>query len=479
MGNSKKSSAEEVEAAKAAENLLARRRARKSLGAFVKYVHGFSPARHHQEWIDALEDESIRRLLIIAPPAHAKTNWISIFYPAWKLGSNLNLHFGLVSNTATQAYKPSVAVRDTLRYSPRYQELFPDIKPDFGKGWAENEWFLRRENQADKNPSFVATGVGGPILGDRLDEVLFDDMCDQENTSTKFQLDKVFDWARGTPLSRLGPDGRAICICTRWHEGDPAGRWMKDPKWKVIKMPAEGYYAPKEALWAAQWPLGKLQEKRVELGTWRYQGMYMGDPSMPAGNIFKRHWWRYHDAPPSNINDLVQIWDTAFKEDTSADYSVCHTWARSKGMFYLLDRIRDRMEWPALLRAAKAQYEKWQPRLCLIEEKASGISLLQALRYSTRMKVLGVKAETSKLARSTSISSLVEAQRVSLPRDAPWLEEYIREHAIFPNGEYDDEVDCTTHVLLYWTQGQEGTRVIVQQMPVVITPELDAVDGES
>ena len=45
-----------------------RARARQSLGEYAEFVHGMSPARHHREWVSALEDERIKRLLIIAPP---------------------------------------------------------------------------------------------------------------------------------------------------------------------------------------------------------------------------------------------------------------------------------------------------------------------------------------------------------------------------------------------------------------------------
>ena len=51
---------------------------------------------------------------------------------------------------------------------------------------------------------------------------------------------------------------------------------------------------------------------------------------------------------------------------------------------YLVDLVRKRLEFPQLVAAAKALYEKWtfdwgRPRL-LIEDKGSGTSLIQALK---------------------------------------------------------------------------------------------------
>ncbi len=41
---------------------------------------------------------------------------------------------------------------------------------------------------------------------------------------------------------------------------------------------------------------------------------------------------------------------------------------------------------------------------------------------------------------------------VHLPREAPWLDSYIHELLIFPNGRHDDQVDSTAQALDWFKQ---------------------------
>jgi phage terminase large subunit-like protein len=75
----------------------------------------------------------------------------------------------------------------------------------------------------------------------------------------------------------------------------------------------------------------------------------------------------------------VQSWDTASKATELSDFSVCTTWGIAGKDLYLLDVLRRRMEYPELKRAAREQRERFGPSVVLIEDKASGIQLIQEL----------------------------------------------------------------------------------------------------
>ena len=147
----------------------------------TRFVHGYSMPYHQLIWAEALEDQSIKRLLIIAPPKWGKSPVIGD-YLGWRIGSDPEgYHCIYVSNTATQANKYSVALRDTIAYNKNYRFLY-NVNPDVNKGWGENEWFIKRKNEADKDPTLQATGVGGPVLGGTVQEVVFDDICVDSET---------------------------------------------------------------------------------------------------------------------------------------------------------------------------------------------------------------------------------------------------------------------------------------------------------
>jgi predicted phage terminase large subunit-like protein len=166
--------------------------------------------------------------------------------------------------------------------------------------------------------------------------------------------------------------------------------------------------------------------------------------------MFKRHWWgRFGAFDRSAAELIVQVWDTAFKEKTTADYSVCSTWATTPTGIYILDVFRERLEFPELKRKAKDQFEKWRPNAVLVEDKASGQSLIQELQRDTLLPVIAVAVDRDKIARAAAVTPYVEAGKVMLPESALWVDDWIEEHAAFPAGAYDDQVDTTSMVLKY------------------------------
>jgi predicted phage terminase large subunit-like protein len=90
-----------------------------------------------------------------------------------------------------------------------------------------------------------------------------------------------------------------------------------------------------------------------------------------------------------------------------------------------------------------------QPNAILVEDRASGQSLLQELKSATALPVIAVKVDSDKLSRAQAVTAIVEAGKVYLPEEAPWLTDYIDELASFPTGLYDDAVDSTTQALNY------------------------------
>ncbi len=149
------------------------------------------------------------------------------------------------------------------------------------------------------------------------------------------------------------------------------------------------------------------------------------------------------------ITEIIQSWDTAFSTRTSADYSVCLTAGRGQRGYYFLDIFRARMEYPDLLTSAKALYQQYQPTIVLIENKASGQSLIQDLRRIP-IPVLPINPDADKYRRASGVTGMVQAGQVHLPAYADWVEDFIEELANFPDGSNDDQVDVVSMVLGYF-----------------------------
>jgi predicted phage terminase large subunit-like protein len=84
----------------------------------------------------------------------------------------------------------------------------------------------------------------------------------------------------------------------------------------------------------------------------------------------------------------------------------------------------------------------------LIEDAASGKALWPEFRTKGPFKpVMWDTPSTSKLERLIAQTGWMEARKVILPENAPWLEDYLHELKSAPNCRYWDQVDSTTQFL--------------------------------
>ena len=131
-------------------------------------------------------------------------------------------------------------------------------------------------------------------------------------------------------------------------------------------------------------------------------------------------------------------------------YSVCTTWRMVGADYFLIDVFRARLSYPDLRREVATLAERYGADFILIEDAGPGMSLLQDLRYDPppgMNRPIGIKPEGSKAQRMASQSFKIQDGRVYLPKQADWLEDYLRELLTFPNGKHDDQVDSVSQFL--------------------------------
>lgn len=208
-------------------------------------------------------------------------------------------------------------------------------------------------------------------------------------------------------------------------------------------------------------PLAYLQDMRATLGEARFATQYQQRPAPAGGGLVKEEWFQRYtkaDLPPQ-FEEVIQSWDTANKVSEWADWTVCSTWGRLGQSIYLLHVHRERLLFPDLVRAVLRLAERFEPHVVLIEDHASGTQLLQVLREAGFGKGRAIKPVGDKEIRMTNQTALIESGRVWAPSDADWVQAYLRELVMFPNGRHDDQVDSTSQALAYLSSWLEGRGV--------------------
>ncbi len=149
----------------------------------------------------------------------------------------------------------------------------------------------------------------------------------------------------------------------------------------------------------------------------------------------------------NSINNCVQSWDTGIKAGEKNDPSACATFRLVEGVHRLVDMLVVKLEYPELKRLMIAHAARFDPEAILIEDKASGQSLLQDLRRETALPVIGYTPKGDKVSRLMRVTPLMEAGKMGLPKRAPWLANFEQELFTFPDGAHDDQVDAVSQYL--------------------------------
>lgn len=220
----------------------------------------------HEEWHATIREN--RLVGIIAPVEHGKTSQIAVGYMLHAIGTNPNIRAAIISNTATQAEKPLAAIRGHIERNALVHEVFPHLRASDHPeaSWGQSAITVDRKLIV-RDPTIQALGVGGPLVGSRLDLILLDDVLDFDNTRTPEQCAKLIEWFETTVLTRLSKRGRIIVIGTPWSTNDLLASIQKRPDWAIKVYCAVHNPDDSPERWRPVWPEAWSLERLLE--RWR------------------------------------------------------------------------------------------------------------------------------------------------------------------------------------------------------------------
>lgn len=208
-----------VSPAAAAAELLSRRQARRGLLAFTQYTYPQYKADRAHALIAAALDRvvagELKRLIIVAPPQHGKSELTSVRLPAYWLGRRPHDPIIVASYGAELAEGKSRQARDIVE-SAEYRALFGElragnieavqVRPD---SRAVQRWQLLHPHRG----GLIAVGVGGPVTGHGARLGIIDDPHENwEEAQSETMRRRVWEWYRGTFRTRIWEGGAIILM---------------------------------------------------------------------------------------------------------------------------------------------------------------------------------------------------------------------------------------------------------------------------
>lgn len=473
-----------ISKAQAAQELLNRRKARRSLVDYARYVEvPGSPVEEQDEDSDLAEhfaetvladhhilileaaqrciEKPYGRLMLFMPPGSAKSTYGSVVVPSWAMGQKKGFKVIGVSYGSDMAKKFGRRTRSIIKQQ-KYRALFSTSLS--GDQAAADEWAL--ENGSE----YMSGGILSGITGNRADLVVIDDpIKGRQDADSEVIRQRTWDEFQESVLTRLKPGGSIIIIQTRWHEDDLSGRILPDNyngesgmimgkdgfEWEVICLAAECEREDDplgrkigEMLWTEWFDEKHWIPHRKNPRTW--SALFQQRPAPDSGDYFKKEWLKIVPAaqvPPRETLSIYGASDYAVTNN-GGDYTVhVVVGVDSSDRVWLLDLWRQQASSDIWVQSFCDLVRKWKP-IGWAEETGqikSGVGpflvkrMLETGSYVAREQFA---TRGDKSVRAQSIRGRMALSGLYISEDLPGLDALISEMMSFPVGVHDDQVDA-------------------------------------
>ena len=471
---------------------------------------------HHKLILDAAQElidgpaegeEAYDGLIIMQPPGSAKSTYGNVVLSSWLLGQKKPYPLDIISTSygSDLAEGFSRRVRSMVN-SPMWTKIFGGAVADSAIG----NW------STTIGSAYRCGGILSGITGKRADWLIIDDpVKGREEADSEIIRNKIFAAWQDDLNTRMKPGGKVVIIGTRWHEADligallgtkwegQSGLWIgtDQRRWYVICLPMIAEHADDplgRPIGAMLWPewFREREVKRIRDTSERtWSALYQQRPSATQGNILKADWWKCwpHGKSKPTEKQLDEVergmdgecvdadkifmtflsYDTAFAEGEENDYSAMTAWhafytnvkvrpntyGESKDREKMLNLIlaggwQGKVDTPDLREIVKSHVRIMKPDFILIENKASGIGLIQELRRArigtqiiawTPRGVPGTRGKTPRAHQASYTLSTGAVWYVAGKQTAS----VIKNCAAYPHAANDDWCDTVTQAILY------------------------------
>ena len=380
-------------------------------------------------------------------------------------GAMLALIRWLLSDSESKALWVDTTQGNLDRYVERYalpqlNKLLPDIY-----SWNAQKKLMKFQNgsfcdfrSAERPENIEGFGYGLVILNEA--GIILADRNLWQTSIRPMLIDyKAQCFIVGTPKGKRDKSGSDHLFYEMWLRGADAAMHSKFTEWTSVNWTT--YDNP---LLSAD----EIREMEAEIPeVLRQQEVYGKFIDIAAESLCQERWFNYvEDYPrrgaPEVMRRILSV-DTAFKTGDQNDYSaaveITQTW---DGHWYITDAWEQRLDYPTLLTKIRSLYNDRKYDIVLIEDKASGQSLIQSFQR-TPVPVVPYVSDRDKIARFVSVTPMIESGKLHLVK-GPWNKMLVGRCVMFPQVEFDDIVDAFSQGLDYCREymdlGQDSRKVV-------------------
>lgn len=443
------------------KNLLIKKKKKglEDLYYFNKYIVESDPRRRkylvphvHGEWATWYMKSGKRIKMILVPRGTFKSTFFTVGRTLQAIAQNRDHRILIANATLANSQRFLGEIKEHLRKNRMFLELYEDGTPFYNKDnkWNEDEVEVSGRSLGIKEATVTAVGVGGNLVSQHYSMIIADDLVNLENSSTRYQADKVIDWWKRA-FSLLDYDGEMIIIGTRWS-------YYELYSWILERMPDQVDYYIKGAFkengdlyFPELLNEEKLDELRGLQGSYVFSAFYLNDPVDEESALIKKSQIQYYGEGtdvklPKNVNTFAMC-DPAVSQAEGADESSITIASVDAENNWYVREIRHGI-WTVgeLIEQLFATYTDWKPITMSVEVIGQGQMLLDSIYQEENRR--NVYLPLTEIKARPAVRKEMRIRSVLQPRFErgkvfilPGMEELEDQLLKFPRSRRDDLID--------------------------------------
>jgi len=435
---------------------------RNNLALFCKMIFperfDFPFSKGHMEICRALDDDSIKKLLIVAPRGFGKTTLLQLGFAAQRILFNKSRFIVPISKSEINALNQTETLKMQLVSNLMIKKLWGSMKT---QQFSKEQWRANNMLRTVVMPRGSGQQVRGLLLDNRPDLLIGDDVEDIEGVESETQREKLKrrimedylncvdfkknDWRIVFIGSMLHEDSFLANIEDNYRAAIKAGR---KPAWHVINLPLcdDNYKSNWPEAYTDEWIQDKLAEYASMGLLDSFAREFMGVPTSAEANFRREYFRQYKESElPEDVRRRlvnVVISDPAkTAKKTSCDTAIVVWGIDLVGQsYYLRSIVREHLHLDEIITRVLDAAARWRARAIGVEVTGSEEQIMYPLKnemlirrqvyHVEELRARGKKEERAatmlpyykmhRIFHEESIASLIELPLLSFPRCKKW-----------------------------------------------------------
>ncbi len=411
----------------------------------------------HMEICQALDDDSIRKLLIIAPRGYGKTTLLQLGFTSQRILFNKSGFIVPISKSEINALNQTETLKMQLISNPMIKKLWGSMKSD---QFSKEQWRANNELKTVVMPRGSGQQVRGLLLDQRPDLLIGDDVEDIEGVESETQREKLKrrimeDYLNCVDFKRN--DWRIVFIGSMLHEDSflaniednykAAIKAGRKPDWHVINLSLcdDNYKSNWPEAYTDEWIQSKMAEYASMGLLDSFAREFMGVSTSADANFKKSYFRQYRESelPDEIARRLVNIViaDPAkTTKQTSCDTAIVVWGVDTVGQrYYLRSVVREHLHMDEIIARMLDTAARWRARAIGVEVTGTEeiahlirneMLVRRQIYHLEELKAKGEKKERAatmlpyyrmhRIFHEESVAPLIELPLMSFPRCKKW-----------------------------------------------------------